>query len=433
MRADVVHADARWTPRPSRTRLRDLLLLYPRVGGWGARVLIAAWLIVDRSLGVSRISETEIRSLEALDSYAQFQIASTAVLAFYLLASLTTRQVHASAKVLFSRPLCWIVMYIALAVGSAMWSDAPALTAFKALQCAVFLPVALISMGALGTLQRRVRFLSVLGLLYLAAAYATYFAVTVPEFGFTIFTLHFVVGTVPFLGVLFLLRMAESPALSKMFAGAYLLVLVAETVLTVYVGLIATMLFRSYLRVRHLSRYLNVMIPLIGLVIIVMVIPDDPDASLLGIKKVGEIAEGTGRFEVWRYAIEVGFPDAPVLGHGFVVGDAIGRAAGINVALGQLHNSYLSALLNLGLVGFCLWLLFIGDSYLHIARAPRHDLRIGLACAAFVYAFQQMFGGASLSSMMHSVWISHALFFSLVALQCKRGAQVVHRNRAHAA
>jgi O-antigen ligase len=148
-----------------------------------------------------------------------------------------------------------------------------------------------------------------------------------------------------------------------------------------------------------------------------MAVPTDPDAMFLGIKAVGDLTSGTGRFEVWRYVLSTSFWQEPLLGYGFAIGDAIPRSTGINTQLGQLHNAHLSALLNLGLVGALLWLAFLATALLAILRVADNRRRAALAGAAAAYAVHQMAGGATLSSMMHPMWISQAFFFFLATLE----------------
>jgi len=392
-------------------------LLYPSLPGWGARILLAVWLVGDRAINSERISEEVIRSVVTLDDYAVFQIAMTTVIGVYVSLMLLNPKVRVVWRILIVTPFIWIVLYVALAFISSLWSSVPLVTAFKSVQCGAFLLAAIIAIVGLGRLDLRIRFIVLLAFYYLCVSYVTYAVVTVPELGFNVVTLHFIVGTVPFLGSVHLARLVESRAFTKRFMIVFLPFIVIETILTAYVALLMAELFRFFLRARRLTRYLGLVIPALGVLILVSALPDDPDAKLLGLKSMGEVVAGTGRFEVWNYALNIAFPQAPIFGLGFVVGDAVGRDAGINVAIGQMHNSHLSALLNLGLVGFCLWVFFMLGIYFMIAQYPRREVRIAFAGTALVYAFQQMFGGGSLSSMMHSVWVSHALFFALVAVE----------------
>lgn len=400
---------------------------YPSALGWGARIGLLLYVVGDRLLNAQRVSTEEIRSLVALDDYAIFQIGSTAILGIYLLLLLLKPNFRRLLPLFTRSPLLWIALYIGFACMSTLWSQAPLLTAFKAIQCAVFLPVAVLAMGGLQNIEQRIRYLAVIALAYLATAYIAYWMWSVPEWGLNIVSLHFVVGTVPFLGNLYLVKVARLRGIARSYWGLVLPFALIETVFTSLMAIITAQALFIYMRLRHLIRYLIPYVLVLVAIFFVILLPKNPDAMVLGIKSVKEITEGTGRFEVWDYALSKSFFESPFVGRAFVLGDAIGRTEGINVALGQMHNAHLSALMNLGIIGAALWIAFLFGSYRAIARHPDRNVRAALAAAALIYAFQQMFGGASLSSSLHVVWVSHALFFSLVAIETihRRPAQYV--------
>lgn len=393
------------------------LLLYPQLSGWGARAGLVVWLVVDRIINAQRVSEEVIQDIGALDSYALFQIGMTFGLSFYLLRVSLSKSARFAVQVMLSTPLLWIAIYIALAIVSAAWSGAILLTAFKAIQCLVFFFCAILALVGLRNIRQRISYIAVAGLYYLATSYITYAMFTVPELGLNIVSLHFVVGAVPFVGVLYLVRIAGIDYLRRTFSRLFLPFVVIETILTVYIALLAAQAARYYLGVKSATKYVGLLAPVFGAAAVLVIVPDDPNASILGIKKVGEVTSGTGRFDVWNFVLTESFPKAPVLGHGFVTGDTVAREAHFTAALGQLHNSFLSALSNLGLIGLSLWLLFLFGSYRLMLKHPRLDVRLAFVGSAIVCLFQQLAGGASLSSPMHSVWVSHALFFSLVAIE----------------
>jgi hypothetical protein len=382
------------------------------------------YVIGDRILNAQRVSLEEIRDLGALDDYALFQVVSTAILCVYLALVFFKPSSMRLLPLLTRTPLRWIALYICFAVISTFWSEAPLLTAFKAAQCAVFLLAVLLAMAGLGNIGERIRYLIVIALVYLVTAYIAFWLWSVPESGLNIISLHFVVGTVPFLGNLYLVRVAGLRGMAWRYWGLIIPFVLIETVFTGLMAIIAAQALFVYMKSRRLSRYLAPYALVLGGILFVLLLPENPDAMVLGIKSVREITEGTGRFEVWDYVLSRSFYESPFVGHAFVLGDAISRTEGVNVELGQLHNSHLSALLNLGVIGAALWLAFLYGSYSAIARLPDRNTRAAMAAAALICAFQQMFGGASLSSSLHVVWISHALFFSLVAIETRHRSTV---------
>lgn len=397
---------------------RATLALLPTMPGWLFRFLLIAYLVVDRLTSTRRVSTEEITSLAALDYYAIFQIVATFILGVCLLMQLQSL-VRVSMRWLLQPPFIWIGAYYLLAIASALWSEVPLLTLFKAGQCVVFLLAALLALAGLPSYEYRVRFLIAASLAYIAASYVGYFAWTVPELGFSVGTLHNVVGTVPFIGVLFLVLTRDFRASAAKYWVLVFPILLAETVFTMYVGVAVGMLAHAYMRSPETGRaLLPFAIAFIG-ALIVLTFPHEPGDMVLGIKSVDDIASGTGRFDVWRYALTTAFPENPVLGYGFVMGDAIGRRSGVNAALGQLHNAHLSALINLGLIGALLWFLFLGSVLLDALRVREPLRRSAIVGALATYAVHQFSGGATLSSMLHPVWISQALFFFLVAMEAR--------------
>ena len=402
--------------------------LYWRLPGWSQRIGLLLYLALDRLLLAQRDATGEIRDLTDLDAYAIFQIVATFIIGVSVIVS-PRRALGTSRRVLFRSPMCWLVCYYAMAMLSALWSEAPLLTLFKASQCAVFLVVVAMAIDGLQVIRYRIAFLCCMSLTYVAFSYLAYVVWVIPVEGLSIGGLHNVHAATPFLPVLFLAGLSELPWLSRVYKALTIIVVIAETGLTTYLGLCFACALLVFLWMPGRMRVAIPVIAAVALAWLFALLPDDPGATFLGFKSVAAIDNGTGRFEVWRYAFLEAFPQAPVLGHGFVVGDAIGRESGINSALGQLHNSHLSALLNLGLVGLAIWACFLVtslDALLRVAERRRFTL---LCCAAAIAGVQQLAGGASLSSMLHVVWISHACLFQIFAAEGRRSVVQVSERR----
>lgn len=70
------------------------------------------------------------------------------------------------------------------------------------------------------------------------------------------------------------------------------------------------------------------------------------------------IEGGTGRFEVWEQFIQ-GWKLSPWLGHGFIVGERNLFLLGGYEMIFSAHNGYLSVLVNTGIIGIIIFMIFI--------------------------------------------------------------------------
>lgn len=78
-----------------------------------------------------------------------------------------------------------------------------------------------------------------------------------------------------------------------------------------------------------------------------------------GNKSKEMIESGTGREQLWKAYIE-GWKESPIIGHGFIVGEKGAVAAHyIAFATNTAHNMMISVLVNTGLIGMALWLMFL--------------------------------------------------------------------------
>lgn len=75
-------------------------------------------------------------------------------------------------------------------------------------------------------------------------------------------------------------------------------------------------------------------------------------------KSEASIESGTGRYEVWEQFIR-GWKLSPWLGHGFVVGERSLFLLGGHEMIFSAHNGYLSVLVNTGIIGMAIFLIFI--------------------------------------------------------------------------
>jgi O-antigen ligase len=395
----------------------DWIMLFPQLPGFYFRLVLLIFVVFDRALNANRVSELVIRDFGDIDTYARFQIWTTVVLSILVVISLFTRSAQLVLKTVFRTSLRWITIYLIFSIVSSTWSGSLLLTLFKSGQCFIFFVAIQFAIVGLRDIVQRIRYIAIISIFYLIISYYTYIVYTVPDSGINMGSLHFVVGTTPFVPLLYLMRIDGLQKFRSVFDKFFVPFILIETIFTVYIAVIVAEAANFIMKSRTISRFAGgVIIVALGLGALLM-LPSDQNASILGVKKVADIMEGSGRFEVWRYALFDAFPQSPIIGYGFVTGDAVARDAGITVSMGQLHNSFLSALLNLGLIGFVMWIAFLLGTYRMILGHPNTEVKRLLTCAMICVFFQQISGGASLTSILHVVWICHALIFTTIAAE----------------
>lgn len=80
---------------------------------------------------------------------------------------------------------------------------------------------------------------------------------------------------------------------------------------------------------------------------------------IFGNKSAAEISSGTGRQQLWDAYIK-GWQERPWLGYGFIVGEKGAIASKyILFATNTSHNMMISVLINTGIIGMVLWLMFL--------------------------------------------------------------------------
>ncbi len=403
--------------RHAGARPMDWVLLYPRQRGFYTRLVLLFFVVFDRALNANRVSELVIRGVNDIDSYARFQIWTTITLSILVGLSFFSKSSSKVIRNLFRTFLIWIFLYLIFAIVSSEWSGSTLLTLFKSGQCFTFFLAIQFAILGLENIEQRVIYLTIVSIFYLFISYYTYIVFTVPDVGISMGSLHFVVGTTPFVPLIYMIRMVDWKKFRVNFFRIFAPFVIIETIFTIYIAIIVAEVANFVIKSRSISRFAGgTVVAALGLGFLLL-LPSDQNASILGVKKVADIMEGSGRFEVWRYALFDAFPQSPIIGYGFVTGDAVARDAGITVTMGQLHNSFLSSLLNLGVLGFSLWLAFLLGSYRAILRHPQPKVRRLLTCAMICVFFQQISGGASLTSILHVVWICHAMIFTAIAAE----------------
>lgn len=383
---------------------------------------LIAYFGIDRFLLTTRTSESEIRDVSELDQYATFQIAVTLVLAVLVFARLVLRNAYRESfpqLKFFKAPLWPWTMFLALGASSIAWSEYPALSAFKIAQVLVFSVAIIDVMGSFSTFERAVRFLVMFALVYIGVCYYVYIDIIVPQQGVSIDTLHYVVSHAPFAWLPFLvLASGVSTWQKKGYLYIFALVFLVETVFTsfgaVMLGALVYAWTISSVRGKQLFIPLAVLAVVLSFVFLFML----EGSALLGLKSQEELLSGTGRFEVWIFALTEVFAKQPLLGYAFPMGDLTARVVG-GFSLGQLHNAHLSALLNLGLLGFFFWVLFLVLVVRSVLDTPERKRRAGLLAALCAILVHQFFGGASLSSALHVNWIAHVIFVCVVIFHRK--------------
>jgi O-antigen ligase len=110
-----------------------------------------------------------------------------------------------------------------------------------------------------------------------------------------------------------------------------------------------------------------------------------PDTVVQRLATTGESVESLslgGRFKLWQAGMNI-FPESPVLGHG-----TASYKHAITPQLGMLaqtaHNSYLSVMVEEGIVGLLLFLAMLASAFFAVIRLPRLERRFALVLLATV-------------------------------------------------
>jgi hypothetical protein len=365
--------------------------------------LLLAYPVVIRMVSRSRAAEEAF----AVDRSAMVQVAFTALCGAYVCALLLgrRRKLHA---ILARRPMIWLLLYGVLGIASAIWSERPDFTLYRAVELTIFLMLSVDAMATARDLRTMVKFQMIF------AAEVIALGMLVPS-GLTIAGMHSseVPGTVA--GVVFVGLLVRGPVwrlLYLMILAAVVLGTSAGTFVSIAIGL-------GIMLVSLRGRWAGVgAILLVSVIGVGLASNFDFDRYIFWGKSESDIKTGSGRLLVWDWVLREKISQKPMLGYGFGVGETLARRSDPTVSTLQMmhmHSAAMSALANLGGVGLLLLLVFLVDLWRSSWKLSR--VRAGPALlGAMVTVFANSLLIASVTSTMSVAAIGHCLLFSTIAV-----------------
>lgn len=365
--------------------------------------LLLSYPVVIRMVSRSRAAEEAF----AVDTSAMVQVAFTTLCGAYACALLLRRRGDLRA-ILARRPMVWLLLYGVLGIVSAIWSERPDFTLYRAVELTIFLILSVDAMATARDLRTMVKFQMIF------AAVVIVLVMLVPS-GLTIAEMHSseVPGTVA--GVAFVGLLVRGP----MWRLLYLVILAAIVFGTSAGTFVSIAIGLGIMLVSLRGRWAGVgAILLAGVVGLGAAADFDFDRYIFWGKSESDIRTGSGRLLVWEWVLREKISQKPVLGYGFGVGETLARMsdpAFSTLQMMHMHSAGMSALANLGVVGLLLLLVLLvdlGRSSWKLSRARAGPALIGAMVT--VFANSQVI--ASVTSTMSVAAIGHCLLFSTIAV-----------------
>lgn len=375
------------------------------------------WLIIGYTILIFAVSRQ--RSLDTsavIDASATYQIAYTFLVIFCLLIKfISSRAIQKSLHE--NRSILWILTYFILGLLSVIWSSSPELTGFRAIQSLVFLILVWVAIYELNGYQVRIKFALLFSLIYITLFHL------IPAFQIGNYIWHnsTVPGTI--IGVIFLGVLVKD----KLWKLVWLFCVItgmAATSTTSFVSTIFGVII--YFVFSRLQGKILFIVATLFIAIAFYIIQFNPFDWVMGLKTERQIFTITGRIPVWEWVIEEKISRQPILGFGFAIGDTLGRGAP-TLAMYHMHNTFLAALANLGIVGLFLLLMsyfvMMNDGWLHTTGNVR-----AMCMAAGLAMIMNSLTIPSISSALSFPWIGHMLVFAIISMGNRRKSSKVHNK-----
>lgn len=402
----------------------------PQVGGRTRREVwsylrglsVSQWLlllypVVIRLVSRSRAPEQAFE----VDTSAMVQVAFTAACGLYVLRLLQRRKAPVKV-ILFRKPMVWLLVYGLVAMTSAVWSERPDFTLYRAAELTIFL---VLSVDAMVRAREPV---AMVKLQMVFAAIVIVLGMLLPS-GFSILEMHSseVPGTI--VGVAFLGFLVRGLLWRSLYLAIVLAIILgtsAGTFVSVLVGLGVMLLC---LRGRWAPVGALLLTGILGLGVVSNF---DFDRYIFWGKTEAQIRTGSGRLLVWEWVLRERVSERPVLGYGFGMGETLARTSDPSESTLQMmhmHSAGMSAVANLGAVGLFLLLMLlfnVGRDVWGLSRARAGPLLV--AATAAVAVNSQMV--ASVTSSMSVAAIGHDLVLATVAVASYLAMQRARRVSA---
>jgi len=384
---------------------------------------LAHWILLFYPLFLLSIRrQRELEELYSIDTSAMLQIIANVLFGIYAF-TLLLRFTSTFKKYLFKKPLIWFLLYISLALFSFIWSDRPTYTLYRASEVLTFLILIAYSMISLHTVENMIKFQLFFDFILVVSWHFINF-----RYGFSFDTMHnpLISGTV--IGMAFLGWIVKG----KMWRLFYIFILLSiilasssATFLSLIFGTGIVLIFRKW-KIRFFAIFLIVLVVsfmmLYGLNYL--------DLIFWG-KSEQNIQTASGRLPVWQWVLEEIVPKKPILGYSFGQGEAIFRVFDVSYTgfrVIHMHNVAISALVNLGIIGFLFFLLFVFNVFKSILNLKQFQWRAFYLAATFAIILNAL-SFSSITAPLSFGWIGHILFFAMVAVIFVNKTKMVATDR----
>ena len=363
-----------------RTFSQWLLLLYP--------VFI---YVVHRRRGLNAVAEIDISSM--------LQIGLTVVCGLYVV----HRWIVSGSIlrwILTGTSMVWLVLYGLLAVSSSVWSGMPELTLFRGIQVLVYLVLTADALATLGNVKNLIRFQ-----LCYAVILSLFWQCSLLQYNFSVAGLHS--SQVP--GAIVGIAFTGWIIAGSQWRATYLFVMVmmlsgssAATYVSLIVGLgVAVGTSRR-------NRTEGILLLSLG-IILAFAYPERTKEIVFYGKSDSNIQTASGRLPTWQWLIQKQMQERPLLGFGFAYGESQARLYNKGgLRMQHMHSSVMSALVNLGIVGAILLLLYWLSVWRDLLRVNSSLLR-SVVLASVAAVCLNSLAIDSVTSPMGFGWIGHLL------------------------
>ena len=287
-----------------------------------------------------------------VDTSAIYQIVFTGLLGFYSFIRILKWKKY-YFKALFSRPLIWLVLYGLLAIISSLWSSRVDYTLFRSFQFVIFLILVFDAMVLFDHFEDRIK-------------YYFLFSITIVIFWHFSHLLYYshnslITGTV--IG-LFFLGWSVKGTLWRLLYIIIIFSIIIGTSTATYISLLAGL--ASCVIFLRMKTFFRALFLLIIVILIALWAEYDFVQLVLWGKSKHNILTASGRVPVWKWVYKMTLKQRPLLGFGFGVGETLARIREVGphgLRMIHMHNSFLSALTNLGFVGLGVIISFFFDIF----------------------------------------------------------------------
>lgn len=396
----------------------SILLPAERGQSWLARLELSHWLLLAYPVFLHLVART--RAAEdalVVDDSAKYQVIATAVYGIYVF-SIVMCNPMSWIQTLFHRPLLWWTLYLILTILSGLWSVQPLLTLFRSGQAIIFFLLAVHAMRCSPSYKDWVKLQLLFGLILILCGTYSFIMQVYPAAGFSVRSLHGWGYPHCLVGILFMglsLRNRSWRPVLYLILGALML----STAAKAYIALVVGVWF--FLHSRDFSGR-NGFLWAVSFVLMVLLLffPHESLHLFFPGKEMHTIVTGHGRLPVWEAMAEDFVVYRPIQGYGFGVGDKLSYLSeGLGFKISHMHNIFLTAVMNLGIIGGGLIAFFYIDLVLAGWRCLDRRWRASNIAALMAIMFTTLFT-TSISSEVSATWLSHALLFVGIARHNQR-------------